>query len=133
MVSKIESGARNVTISEAAAIADSFGVTVDRLLARRARPASDRDFVLGQLAQASADGQRSVRVAIRDITDRLDDVSEIDPDGNLADLVAAVRTACDKLAAGSALLAQCGGTIAKHRGSRRRVLRVEWAEDGTDA
>ena len=49
-IAKIEKGGeRSVRIDEAAAFADVFGVSVDHLLGRRARPGADRDFALRQL------------------------------------------------------------------------------------
>lgn len=130
-IHKIEAGSRAVRISEAAAIADSFGISLDRLLRRRARPASDRDFALRQLQATLDDSARVVRTALRAVADR---VAEAD-DGNDTELIASVQAACDQLDTDALALAQCAGAVAERRAGHHRVLRVqrmEWTAKDND-
>ena len=67
-IAKIEKGGeRSVRIDEAAAFADVFGVSVDHLLGRRARPGPTGTSRCGSY-QSTDDAARSARVAVRDIT-----------------------------------------------------------------
>lgn len=127
VIAKIEAGDRGVQIGEAAAIADVFGISVDQLCGRRARPVADRDFVLRRLHESLEDAQRSARVALRDIADRCGELAEVDHGGTFADVITRVQDACDQLADDAALLAQAGGAIAETRGNRAvwRAVRVK--------
>jgi transcriptional regulator with XRE-family HTH domain len=129
-IAKIEKGnERSVRIDEAAAFADVFGVSVDHLLGRRARPGADRDFALRQLHQSTDDAARSARVAVRDITQSTEELAAIDHDGSLADMIATAQKACDAGDEWVGQLAQIGGQIAKTRGVRVRVLRAKGDDD----
>ncbi|KZS79937.1 hypothetical protein B4U45_18325 [Mycobacterium persicum] len=79
-IAKIEKGSRSVRIDEAAAIADLFGISVDSLLGRRARPKSDRVHILtaaGDTAIRSAGQIIDIAEAVRD---RVADLSPPDDD-----------------------------------------------------
>ena len=96
---------RNVSISEARAIADAFGVTIDRLIGRRGLPRPQTAlFVLQRLHEAVADAGRAMRIAARDITTALAEVNETDD--TLTDMATAVQVVTGQLdAAAGELLA----------------------------
>jgi transcriptional regulator with XRE-family HTH domain len=74
-VAKIEKGSRSVRIDEAAAIADLFGISVDAMLGRRARPRADQGHALTVAADTairSSDALINVMSAVRD---RINDLS----------------------------------------------------------
>jgi transcriptional regulator with XRE-family HTH domain len=125
-VNKTEVGSRNVTIEEAAVIADVFGLTVDRLIGRRARPQADRDYALRQLHESVEDTRRSIRVGLRDIADRTAELAEIDRAGVFTGLIEQIQKAGDNLSDDMALLAQCAGAVAETRGNRAvwRAVRI---------
>jgi transcriptional regulator with XRE-family HTH domain len=127
VIAKIEAGSRGVQIGEAAVIADAFGITVDQLLGRRARPVADRDFILRELHRSTDDAARAVRVSVRDITRSADELAAIDHDGSFTDVITAVQDACTAGDEWERQLAQIGGQIAATRGSRAvwRAVRVK--------
>jgi transcriptional regulator with XRE-family HTH domain len=96
-IAKIETGVRGVSVSEASAIADLFGTSVDQLIGRRARPASDRDFRFRRLvdaAQQAVDGA----AAYKPLRERCAELAAVDRDGRYEDLIAALHEAADTLA-----------------------------------
>lgn len=123
-INKIENGSRNVTIAEAVAIANAFGVTVNRLTGMAQRPRADRDFALGRLHESVADAQRAARASIRDITTALGELNELraglDEAGldELAEPIAATEAAMTQIDAAATQLAKAGGEIAEARGRR---------------
>jgi hypothetical protein len=127
-VAKIEAGERVLSAEELVAYADAFGISADRLTNRRSRPAADRDFVRRRLQGAIDDAARTVRVGVGAVGEALAEVADID-DGTDADVIADIRAKCDQLSADASALAQAGGVIAQRRGTRRRVVRVQY-EDG---
>jgi transcriptional regulator with XRE-family HTH domain len=96
-IAKIETGVREVSVGEASAIADLFGCSIDQLAGRRARPASDRDFVLRRLvdaAQQAVDGAATYET----LRQRCAELAAVDRDGKYADLIAKMQQAADTLA-----------------------------------
>jgi transcriptional regulator with XRE-family HTH domain len=120
-INKIEAGSRGVQIAEAVAIADAFGCSVDALMGRRARPAADRDLALQRLFESVADADRAVRTSVRHIGQALAEVSGIDRDGKLADLVTAVQTISDALDSARGELPRLGAMTAERRDPHRAV------------
>lgn len=118
-INKIEAGTRNVTISEAAAIANAFGITVTRLIGGKTRPAADRDFALRHLQEAVADAHRTTRTAARDITSSLTALAEIT---NTTDIVTATQKTTEQLDQTALQLARLGGTLAETRGNHEKHL-----------
>ncbi len=113
-INKIEAGTRNVTISEAAVIANAFGITITRLIGGKTRPAADRDFALRRLQESIADAHTTARTAVRDITSSLTALAEI---ANTTDIVAATQKATEQLDQAALQLARLGGTVAESRGN----------------
>lgn len=114
-VNKIENGHRNVTLSEAAAIADIFGVTITRMIGAHSRPKADRDFALRRLHESVTDTQRAIKTSIRDTHTSLTQLTEVAALVD-QDIINTVRTAIEKLDAENARLAEAGGKIAQARG-----------------
>jgi transcriptional regulator with XRE-family HTH domain len=129
-IAKIEAGDRGVPIGEAAAIADAFGVSLSRLVGRRARPVGDRDYAARLLAESVDDGQRAWRVALRDIADRCAELADVDEQGKFAAAITAVQDACDKLIDDVGALAQAGGQIAETRGGGAAVWKAVRVQKG---
>jgi transcriptional regulator with XRE-family HTH domain len=124
LIAKVEAGDRGVSIGEAAAIADAFGVSVDKLCGLRARPAADRAFTLRELAESVEDAMRSVRTSARDIGNRLAELGSTD-----AELAETGRKLAASLERSVSELAHYGATIAEKRSTRRRVLKEQgWAD-----
>jgi hypothetical protein len=74
-VAKIESGERAVKVNELAVFADIFGVSLDALVGRPARPAGDLSYaeerlraVLGHAERFAADESNMVHEAITELT-----------------------------------------------------------------
>lgn len=134
-IAKIETGERSVSIAEAAAIAEVFGISTDRLLGRRARPQSDRDFALRRLQQSIEDTHRAVRVGLRDVGERISELLDVDSAGAFAALVEQVGNATDNLSGSAEQLAQCGGLTAETRTHRAtwKAVRVTDEEGEHDA
>lgn len=117
-IHKIENGQRNVTISEAAAIADAFGVTITRLTGGRQRPKADYDFALRRLHESIADAQRTLRTTTRDITNTLTATTELTPNTTLNTVITETQTCINQLDTTATNLATIGGKIAQARGQR---------------
>jgi transcriptional regulator with XRE-family HTH domain len=74
-VAKIEKGERSVRIDEAAGIADLFGISVDTLLGRRAKPKSDLVHTLTAVADTAYRSSAQIGEIITAVRDRITDVS----------------------------------------------------------
>jgi transcriptional regulator with XRE-family HTH domain len=99
-IAKIERGDRSVRIDEASAIADVFGISVDTMLGRRARPQSDRVHLLIAVADTAIRSAGPIIDVAEAVRDRIADLSP--PDDELAvraDLIARCERAHDLLAA----------------------------------
>ncbi len=77
-IAKIEKGTRSVRIDEAAAIADCFGISVDALLGRRARPKSDRVHILTALTETAIRSAGQIIDIAGAVRDRVADLSAFD-------------------------------------------------------
>src|SRR6516164_6885913 len=74
-IHKIESGDRAIRFDELAAVADVFGVSVDALLGRRARTASnDRSFAANALFRSALQAASAAFVAAENLQDRSADL-----------------------------------------------------------
>ena len=110
-INKLETGKRNIPISEAVAIADAFGISTARLIGDKPRPAADRDFMLRQLQEAVVDAHRTARTSVRDISNSLTDITD-------TEIAAAIQTAINQLDHTATELARLSGVIAEARGNR---------------
>ncbi len=77
-IAKIERGDRSVRIDEAAGIADLFGISVDTLLGRRARPKSDRVHTLTAVVDTAYRSSDQIIEITSVIRDRVTDLSAFD-------------------------------------------------------
>jgi transcriptional regulator with XRE-family HTH domain len=119
-IAKIEKGTRSVRIDEAAAFADCFGISVDTLLGRKARPKSDQVHVLISVADTairSAGQIVDVAVAVRD---RIDDLSAFDDLPARDSLIAGCEQAYEALVAANDSLTD---TARIARGDIRKELK----------
>lgn len=97
-IAKVEKGERSVRIDEAAAFADVFGVSVDMLLGRRARPKSDLAHALRTALDTGQQAAWQVSALKDMLRERVAELSETDTDGLYADLAADLDRGCDQLA-----------------------------------
>ncbi|OBI42992.1 helix-turn-helix transcriptional regulator [Mycobacterium colombiense] len=108
-IAKIERGDRSVRIDEASAVADVFGISLDALLGRRARPKSDRVHVLTAVADTAIRSTGQILDIADAVRDRIADLSP--PDDDLAareDLIAGCERAYELLVAANDALADTG-------------------------
>jgi transcriptional regulator with XRE-family HTH domain len=96
-VAKIEKGTRSVRIDEAAALADLFGISVDALLQRGARPDSDRAHALIAVADTAVGSSGQIRGIISAIRDRIGDLSTFGGLPTHSTLIAGCERVCDLL------------------------------------
>ncbi|MEB4210990.1 helix-turn-helix transcriptional regulator [Mycobacterium sp. 94-17] len=97
-VYRIEKGERSVRAVEAGVLADLYGVSVDALLGKRARPKADLlDAVMGlaETVEYTGISLRSLERALREAAETLADA---DTEGRYADLVEASESAREALA-----------------------------------
>lgn len=127
-VAKLEGDERTLSAEELGAYASALECTTDAVL-DRATPLGDRDSVLRRLQGSLDDAARTIRVALRDISDRMTEAGSVD-----VELIASTRAAVDKLDADALLLAQAAGAVAEQRAGNHtvfRVQRVQWTTDQT--
>jgi transcriptional regulator with XRE-family HTH domain len=89
---------RSVRIDEASAIADVFGISVDTMLGRRARPESDRVYILAMVADTALRSATQIIDMSDAVRDRIADLGP--PDEGLTareDLIAGCERARDAL------------------------------------
>jgi len=105
---------RGVKLDEAAAFADVFGVTVDTLMGRRARPKADLMFVLESVLHAAREArwtmtasESTLRERAAELADVLADVADVD-DAGYAELVEDAERAADALAEAGLVIARVG-------------------------
>lgn len=113
-VAKIEKGTRSVRIDEAAAIADLFGISVDTLLGRRARPKSDQVHVLTAVADTAIRSAGQIVDIALAIRDRISDLSGLDELPGRNTLTASCERAYDSLVAANDSLTNTART-ARHK------------------
>ena len=82
-IAKIEKGERSVRIDEAAGIADLFGISVDTLLGRRAKPKSDLVHTLTNVVDTGYRASMQIHEMRSAIADRVTDLSVFDGCGDL--------------------------------------------------
>ncbi|HTY34014.1 helix-turn-helix transcriptional regulator [Mycobacterium sp.] len=137
-VAKLENNERVLAAEELLAYAEVFGCSTDALMGRPASPGADRDFVLRRLQGSLDDAARTVRVALRDVADRVAEATQIDLDSADTEVIAAVRAACTTLDTDALQLAACGGAVAERRAGDHQEFRVQRIvrtarKDGGDA
>ena len=100
---------RGVKLDEAAAFADVFGVTVDRLMGRRARPKADLFHGLRGVLDAGREAAWSVSSAELVLRERAAELAGMDDADAYAELVADAEKAADALAEAGLVIARLGG------------------------
>lgn len=120
-VAKLEANERTLAAEELGAYADVFGISVDALMGRRARPAADRALALQRLAESTIDAHQAVRTSVRHIGQALAEVIASDRDGKLTDLATAVQTTCAALNSVSEQFPRVEGLIAEAGGGTDHV------------
>lgn len=81
-LAKIEKGDRSVRIVEAVAIADLFGVSLDRLLGRRAGIANEVADIVGNLQHAAGRAVADVAGIHSDVQGWFNELGEVEFDGS---------------------------------------------------
>jgi transcriptional regulator with XRE-family HTH domain len=112
-IAKIEKGTRSVRIDEAAAFADCFGISVDTLLGRRARPKSDRVHVLTAVADTAIRSAGPIIDTAMAVRDRIADLSAFDDLPGRDTLIADCERAYDHLVAANDALTDTA-RVARH-------------------
>jgi transcriptional regulator with XRE-family HTH domain len=74
-IAKIEAGDRAARIDEVTAVADLFGVSLDTLLGRRAKPRSDLVYTLRDVSDTAYQSSAQIIEITSAIRDRITDVS----------------------------------------------------------
>jgi hypothetical protein len=77
-VAKIEAGDRAAKIDEVAVVADLFGVSLDTLLGRRAKPRSDLVYTLTAVVDTAYRSSTQVQQIRTALADRIADLSALD-------------------------------------------------------
>jgi transcriptional regulator with XRE-family HTH domain len=124
-IAKIEHGERSVRIDEAAAFADVFGVSVDYLLGRRARPKSDLMFALRRAAEAVSNTRSMASSMMTTLIERADELDGVNDDGHHHAYSAHCRKVADKLAVAMQTAEEfefAGGEV--KRGTEAALLRA---------
>lgn len=104
-VAKIEKGDRSVRIDEAAAIADLFDVSLDRLLGRSAAPRADEDYTRRRLTNTVVQAAALVSGVTDSLRDGASDLAAFHPtDTAVKRLVSQSQRVADALADASASL-----------------------------
>jgi transcriptional regulator with XRE-family HTH domain len=112
-IAKIEKGTRSVRIDEAAAFADCFGISVDTLLGRRARPKSDQVHVLTTVADTAIRSASPIIDTAMAVRDRIADLSAFDDLPGRDTLIAGCEQAYDHLVAANDALTETA-RVARH-------------------
>lgn len=104
-IAKIEAGDRAVRIDEAAAIADLFEVSLDSLLGRTAGLEDELTYRLRALRDTAAKHLLEVGTIANAVSDRLDDVMQLEFDGR-NDIESRGKRAVHALGAGQLALSE---------------------------
>jgi transcriptional regulator with XRE-family HTH domain len=112
-IAKIEKGTRSVRIDEAAAFADCFGISVDTLLGRRARPKSDQVHVLTAVADTAIRSAGPIIDIAMAVRDRINDLSAFDDLPGRDTLIAGCEQAYEALVAANDSLSDTA-RVARH-------------------
>jgi transcriptional regulator with XRE-family HTH domain len=98
-IAKIEHCERSVRIDEAAALADVFGVSVDYLLGRRARPKGDLMFILRRLSETMSRARWNASSLEEALREQSDELHQVDDTGRFAAYIAGCAKVADACAA----------------------------------
>jgi transcriptional regulator with XRE-family HTH domain len=107
-IARIEKGQRSVRAVEAAVFADRFGVSVDALLGRRARPKADLMRALRGALDAKEQARWAVSSHQQTLSEATSELGDADSEGRYAPLVADCERACKALDAAAQILASVG-------------------------
>jgi transcriptional regulator with XRE-family HTH domain len=108
-VAKLEAGERGVQLGEASALADVFGISLETLSGRRARPARDLLYTVEALLEAQRMAAWQVPMLARTLRERATEVTDASSAGGAwAELVDDALIACDALDAAAAALERVG-------------------------
>ena len=125
-VAKIEAGDRSVRVTEAAALADLFGITVDALLGRQGQDDSTLIYAMTVLDQFALDAVRLAEQMLgvaADIEDQLESVEESFSPAGIKPLLATaqeLRTHLDSALASATKLRNAAAKIITTAESARR-------------
>jgi hypothetical protein len=122
-IAKVELGDRAVRIDEAAGIAQLFGISVDALLGRRARPKSDLIYALRSALEAGQQAAWQASSLEATLRDRVVELAEVDVTDSQADLVGDLDRACSQLGKASQAL-----THAMRDRKRDKVIKTATAK-----
>ena len=73
-IAKVESGAREIKLDEAAAMAELFGASLDAMLGRKPKSARDLVYLLGALEDQAFSSRAQLDRTSRSLSDRLEDI-----------------------------------------------------------
>jgi transcriptional regulator with XRE-family HTH domain len=104
-VARIEKGDRSVRAVEAAVLADLYGLSVDALLGKRARPKADLLDALTTFLDIKEHARRSVSSVERALREAAEALADADTRGRYAELVDDCENACKVLAAAAQAVA----------------------------
>ena len=96
-VARIEKGERSVRAVEAAVLADLYGLSVDALLGKRARPKADLLDTLLTTMETLEHTLGSLRSLERTLREATETLADADTDGLHAKLVGECESACNAL------------------------------------
>jgi transcriptional regulator with XRE-family HTH domain len=122
-IAKIEKGSRSVRIDEAAAIADLFGISVDTMLGRRARPRSDQAHALMVAVGTAIKSSDHVLDAALAIRERIDELSALEDLPGREVLVAGFERAHGLLVDANNVLADVSQVARTNAGNAMRARR----------
>ena len=121
-VAKLEGGERVVRVDELTGIADLLGVTVDRLLGRRSRPAGDLHAAVLAVLQTAQQAGWQVQSLETALLAQAAELALADSSDRYAQLVADTATAGDALATAAVALAVIGEHV--DRGAVNREMQA---------
>jgi transcriptional regulator with XRE-family HTH domain len=136
-VAKIESGERAVKVNELAVFADIFGVSLDALVGRRARPTGDLLYTVETLLNTKSQGRWPVQALLSTMAEQTTEVADADSNGRWAELIEDAQAAVAALTEALAAVDRVGRrpTIGIERAQRemlRRYLNKKDEEDTVD-
>jgi transcriptional regulator with XRE-family HTH domain len=107
-IAKLESGARRVRLDEAAAIADTFGTSLETLMGRRPRPVADLRYQIDTLLDAVRAAAWHVPLLAATARERATELADADSEGIWTELADDALAACDVLDVAVAALGSVG-------------------------
>jgi len=109
-VARIEKGERSVRAVEAAVLADLYGLSVDALMGKRARPKADLTDALRTVLELKSQIRRHLLVEERKLHAAAEGLAHADGTGRYTEVVAGCELACVALTAAADVVAVVGDT-----------------------